>query len=86
MLIEYNNIDIEQNEYIESELPQKPPIVEIAPQVEQPISKSPLSTTIKSMGIASGVGLALGATALGTHSVLKKKDDDFDEEDYGFDK
>ena len=38
------------------------------------------------MGIASGVGLALGATALGTHSVLKKKDDDFDEEDYGFDK
>jgi hypothetical protein len=38
------------------------------------------------MGIASGIGVALGAVSLGTHHIIKKKDDEGDNEDYGYNK
>ena len=37
------------------------------------------------MVIATGVGVALGAAALGTHSIIKSKEED-EEEDKGYDK
>ncbi len=40
---------------------------------------------VKTMGIAAGIGLAVGAAALGAHALVKSKDDDEDE-DYGYDK
>ncbi len=42
---------------------------------------------VKSMGIASGVGIALGAAALGAHQILKNKsENDEEDEDFGYDK
>jgi hypothetical protein len=38
------------------------------------------------MGIASGVGLAVGALALGAHAIIKKDEKELDEEDFGYDK
>ena len=60
----------------------------VIPSVEQPVleplTPSPDRRNLKTMGIATGVGLALGATALGVHSALKSKEES--EEDYGYNK
>ena len=67
------------------------------PKIEQPkvvsLAHSTLSeptpkpeSTIKTMGVATGAGIALGAAALAAHSALSKKDDDEEEEDFGYKK
>ena len=63
-----------------------------APIVEEqvPVVETPASTHdnkgLKSMGIASGIGMAVGAVALGAHSIIKNKEKQDEEEDYGYDK
>ena len=39
--------------------------------------------TLRSLGIAAGVGLAAGAVALGAHSMMKSKED-YEDEEYGY--
>ncbi len=42
---------------------------------------------IKTMGIAAGIGLAVGASALGAHTIIKSKEEDDEEDsDYGYEK
>ncbi len=41
---------------------------------------------IKTMGVAAGLGLAIGAAALGAHAIIKSKEDDDEESDYGYEK
>ncbi len=65
-----------------------PEIIEITepetiPEIEPEPSKG---NGIKTMGIAAGVGLAVGAAALGAHTIMKSKEEDDDEYDYGYDK
>ena len=81
--IEEPIIDTGHNEYYEPEI-QKPPVVEITPEAEQIVKPG---TGVKTMGAASGVGVAIGALALGAYSIMKNKDKhDEEEEDYGYDK
>ena len=56
-------------------------INEQIPEVEEPKKGNGL----KALGIASGVGLAVGAAALGAHTMTKKKEEDEEYEDYGYD-
>ncbi len=41
---------------------------------------------MKTMGVAAGIGLAIGAAALGAHAIIKSKEDDDEESDYGYEK
>ncbi len=80
-------IDLEEeipNEYLEDEVVE--PVV-----IDDLTSNEPTDENIKmntkTMGIASGIGLALGAAALGAHSIIKSKEEKEDEDkDYGFEK
>jgi len=83
--IEEPIIDTGHNEYYEPEI-QKPPVVEITPEAEQTIAQPKPGTGVKAMGIASGIGLAVGASALGAHSIIKNKEDEESEENYGYKK
>ena len=69
----------------------------IEPAIEAPIEEAPVeiepvptetknTSGLKAMGIASGIGLAVGGAALGAHSIMKSKDDEDTDEDYGYDK
>ena len=48
-------------------------------------SQPKTNSAMKSLGIAAGIGLAVGASALGAHTLMKSKEDDEDEEDYDYD-
>ena len=41
---------------------------------------------MKTMGVAAGLGLAIGAAALGAHTIIRSKEDDDEESDYGYEK
>ena len=70
--------------YMEEVLTQ-PKIIEIK---EEPIINEPVnideSKNIKTMGVAASIGVALGAVSLGAHSIIKNKDEDKEEEDFGY--
>jgi hypothetical protein len=82
---------VDFNEPIELDNPYYEPKVEqpqVANLVHSTVSEpSPVKpeSTIKTMGVATGAGIALGAAALAAHSTLSKKDDD-EEEDFGYEK
>ncbi len=60
------------------------PIVEEVIPTEEPATPQKDNST-KVLGIAAGVGLAVGAAALGAHTIMKSKDDDEDDNgDYGY--
>ena len=42
--------------------------------------------SLKTMGIAGGIGVLLGSAALGAHTILKNKEDEESTDDYGYDK
>ena len=73
----------------EEEFYSEPEIIEIldpVEEIEKPTPQPKKTPTAKIMGIASGVGLIVGAAALGAHSIIKNKEDDDDYEGYGYDK
>ena len=47
---------------------------------------TPSNNGLKTMGIAAGVGLAVGASALGAHTIMKSKEDDEGDDDFGYEK
>ena len=50
-----------------------------------PQTPKPQKSSLRTMGVSSGVGVALGAAALGAYSILKNKDEkDEEEEDFGY--
>ncbi len=55
----------------------------VIPEVQSEPQKD--NKTMKTMGIAAGIGLAVGGAALGAHQMMKAQDDDEDD-DYGYDK
>ncbi len=71
------------NDYVENIIEE--PVVDepltIEPQVEQKDNRS-----LKAMGIASGIGLAVGGAALGAHTMMKKNEEDETDSSYGYDK
>ena len=72
----YYEPELETEEEIEIEIPPEE-IIDVQPKK---------SNGIKTMGIAAGVGLAIGAAALGAHTIVKNKVDEDEEEDYGYEK
>ena len=73
-----------QEEYLEPEIP-----TEINVEVQEEVIETPQpkkSNGVKTMGIAAGVGLAVGASALGAHAIMKNKENEESDEDYGYDK
>ncbi len=84
-----DNVVIEEptleNEYMEVayEKPQ-PQIVNLS-STSTPIQKEQ-SKSLRTMGIASGLGVVLGAASLGAHSIIKSKDEENEKEDYGYNK
>jgi len=72
--------------YIEPIIPE--PITEAIPI--EPIEPEPVTPKkgngLKTMGIAAGVGLAVGASALGAHTIMKSKEEASEEEDFGYEK
>ena len=61
------------------------PIIDEPVTVKEVEEVQPENKGLKTMGIAAGIGLTVGAAALGAHALVKDKEDD-DEEDYGYDK
>ena len=52
-----------------------------------PQTPKPQKSSLRTMGVSSGVGVAIGAAALGAYSILKNKDEkEEEEEDFGYDK
>ena len=73
------------NDYVE-EIITQPEIIEIheEPIVEETINID-TDRTVKTMGVAASIGVALGAVSLGAYSIIKNKNEDEDS-DYGYDK
>ena len=73
------------SDYVE-ELITQPEIIEIneEPAIEKTINIDG-DKTVKTMGVAASIGVALGAVSLGAYSIIKNKNDD-EESDYGYDK
>ena len=71
------------SDYQEAIINEPPKVEPIAEQVEDSTKDN---KGLKTMGIASGIGLAVGAAALGAHTMVKNKEDEESEEDYGYDK
>ena len=71
-----------------SEVAPVEPVIEEEPVTIEPIVEEPKDNkVIKTLGIAAGAGLAVGASALGAHTLVKDKDEEEEEEkDYGYDK
>ncbi len=73
-------------EYYE-EIVKPPKIVKLSSNNVAPAETNENSRVIKTMGVAAGVGVALGAVSLGAHEIIRKKEDEEDEnKDYGFEK
>ena len=54
--------------------------------VETPAVVKNSDNSLKTMGIAGGIGIVLGSAALGAHTILKNKDEEESDNDYGYDK
>ena len=72
------------NEYFEAQISKPIEVVNEEPSVTHVDTKS--NNSLKTMGIASAVGVTLGAVSLGAHSIIKNKDDEEEKEDYGYNK
>lgn len=56
-------------------------------EIEIPTEAVKSGNGLKTMGIAAGVGLAVGASALGAHTIIKSKEDaENEDEDFGYEK
>ena len=59
---------------------------EIIPDEQPVIPEKKENKALKTMGIAAGIGMAAGAAALGAHVLMKDKEDEESDEEYGYDK
>ena len=81
----YEEIIDPNSEFYETEIKQ-PEIVNLDAIVEPTPAPQP-DKSLRTMGVAAGVGVALGAAALGAHTIIQQKEDEEDEDkDYGFEK
>jgi hypothetical protein len=71
------------DEYTEQPLIKPEDIPEIEEKVAVVKNKD---NSLKTMGIASGIGVLLGSAALGAHTIMKNQEEDESSEDYGYDK
>ena len=79
--------DLEPNTEYYEELIKPPKIVKLSSNNAAPAEPTENSRVIKTMGVAAGVGVALGAVSLGAHEIIRKKEDEEDEnKNYGFEK
>ncbi len=67
------------SDYYETQIPNAP-IIEEPVTIDEVSSAQPKNKGVKTMGIAAGIGLAVGASALGAHALMKSKEDE--EEDF----
>jgi hypothetical protein len=74
-----------EEDYFEQEIPTEISIQEIVPE-EEITQTQTKGKGMKTLGIAAGIGLAVGAAALGAHAVVKSKEEDDDYDDYGYEK
>ncbi len=77
---------IEDPTDFDEEFYSEPEIIELDEAEEIIPTPSKKNNGSRIMGIASGVGLVVGAAALGAHTILKNKDKEEDESEYGYDK
>ena len=82
-IIEEPSIDEYEEPIIE-----EPTIDEYDIDIDIPTEPEPTKKNngIKTMGIAAGIGLAVGASALGAHTIIKSREDDDEDADYGYEK
>ena len=82
-IIEEPSIDEYEEPIIE-----EPTIDEYNIDIDIPTEPEPTKKNngIKTMGIAAGIGLAVGASALGAHTIIKSREDDDEDADYGYEK
>ena len=71
------------DEYTEQPIIQPEDIPEIEEKVAVVKNKD---NSLKTMGIASGIGVLLGSAALGAHTIMKNQEEYESSEDYGYDK
>ncbi len=75
-----------EEDYFEQEIPTEISIQEIVPE-EEITQTQTKGKGMKTLGIAAGIGIAVGAAALGAHTIVKnKEEDDDDYDDYGYEK
>ena len=75
-----------EDDYFEPSIDEEPVPIDLDP-IEIPTETVPKQGNgLKTMGIAAGIGLAVGASALGAHTIMKSKEDDYEEDDYGYEK
>ena len=84
VLDDINPDDVIPEDYMESFVDNgNIPIIEDTGEVTVATSPKNENRTLRSLGIAAGVGLAAGTAALGAHSMMKSKED-YEDEDYGY--
>ena len=75
-----------EDDYFENEIPTEITVDEIIPD-EEIANNQTKGKGMKTLGIAAGIGLAVGASALGAHAIMKNKEEDEDDyDDYGYEK
>ena len=78
------------NDYVESEMQIDPVeeyiVDEVAPIEDATQESQKQENNLKTMGIATGIGLAVGASALGAHTIIKSKEGGDTDDDYGYGK
>ena len=84
-IVDFNEPIELDNPYYEPKIEQ-PKVVNLVHSTVESQPQVKPESTIKTMGVATGAGIALGAAALAAHSTLSKKDDDEEEEDFGYEK
>ena len=80
-------VALNYDEY-EEPIIEEPTIDEYNIDIDIPTEPEPTKKNngIKTMGIAAGIGLAVGASALGAHTIIKSREDDDEDADYGYEK
>ena len=75
-----------EDDYFEPVIEDETPDIDLD-AIEIPTeAAAPKGNGLKTMGIAAGIGLAVGASALGAHTVMKSKEDNEEDDDYGYEK
>ena len=83
VLDEELNNDVIPEDYMESFVDNDIPTVIEENEVVIPKTHGKEDRTLRTLGIAAGIGLAAGAAALGAHELMKSKED-YEDEDYGY--
>ena len=80
---EFPSEEYPSEEYIEPIYEDPTEMVTVPIIDTEPVSKG---NGLKTLGITAGVGVALGAAALGAHAIIKNKEENDEDSDYGYEK